>query len=46
VHGLAMLLLDGLLHSLPPDGRDAVIERMLDFVADGLCLHPPAGREA
>lgn len=45
VHGLAMLLLDGLLYSLPSDGRDAVVERMLDLVMDGLCLRSPAGRE-
>lgn len=35
VHGLAVLILDGPLHHLPPDGRDAAITRLLTVVDQG-----------
>jgi AcrR family transcriptional regulator len=37
VHGLAMLLIDGPLARMPEQVREAVIERTLDMVIDGVC---------
>jgi AcrR family transcriptional regulator len=44
VHGLAELLLDGPLRLLPPDQREAAIQRSLDLVTDGIAAL--AGRPA
>lgn len=41
VHGLALLMLEGPLADLPPEGRAAVIARTVAFVRDGLRT-PPA----
>ena len=35
VHGLAVLILDGPLHQLPPEGRDAAIARLLTVIDQG-----------
>jgi AcrR family transcriptional regulator len=37
VHGLALLLLDGPLATMPPDRRQQAIDRVLDFSLDGIC---------
>ena len=42
VHGLAILLLDGPLTSLPAEQKDAVINSTLDMVVGGICNQPPA----
>jgi hypothetical protein len=39
VHGLAMLLIDGPLRSLPDTERQALVERTVRYVRDGIC--PP-----
>jgi AcrR family transcriptional regulator len=36
VHGLAVLLLDGPLRSVPPEGRDALIDAVLRMARNGL----------
>ena len=38
VHGLAVLLLDGPLRSVPPEGREALIERVVSTVREGLLV--------
>jgi len=42
VHGLAVLLLDGPLRSVPPEAHEALIERTVPTVRDGL-LAPRSG---
>jgi len=36
VHGLAVLLLDGPLRSVPEDGREALVDGVVRTVRDGL----------
>ncbi|WP_407562763.1 TetR/AcrR family transcriptional regulator [Streptomyces sp. 184] len=38
VHGLAMLILDGPLHDLPPPQRDAIVTRTLNTILHGLTV--------
>jgi AcrR family transcriptional regulator len=46
VHGLAVLLLDGPLRSVPPAAHDVLIDRVLATVREGLFLPPDGAAEA